>query len=292
MAEYSIWILEYAYIPEVAISSVVYGRHNQGTVKLPYGYVLLKGRDRVILVDCGHNEESVGRKLAEYYGVQNWHPPKTVLAEVGVAPEDVTDVIITHAHFDHMGGLKLFPNAKFYLQTHELQRFVWTMSLDRKFRWLMTATDPEDVINAVGLAREGRLVCVDGDVIDLLPGIDVYLAKDTHTPGSQYVVVRNDGAADSADRYVCTGDLVYQHDNLHGGTPDDPYYVPVGLAMGSQANLVFTSDAILKHAMGDLTRVLAPHEERLTRIFPSRKTANGLYVMEVALSGNDKSAVN
>ncbi|ESY64075.1 N-acyl homoserine lactonase family protein [Mesorhizobium opportunistum] len=291
MADYSIWILEYAFIPEVPISSLIYGRHNQGTVKLPYGYVLIKGKGRVILVDCGYNHESVGRKFGELYGVTNWYPPREVLADVGLQPEDITDVILTHAHFDHMGGLMLFPNAKFYIQGHELQRFVWTMSLDRKFRWLMTAADPADIINAVELARDGRLISVDGHVENLLPGIDVHLAKDTHTPGSQYVVVRNDGVANSADSYVCTGDLVYRHENLHGGTPEDPQYVPVGLAMGSQANLVFATDAILKHALGEPRRVLAPHEENMPNLYPSRRTRNGLFVIEVALAGGDTSAV-
>jgi len=291
VSDYSIWILEYAFVPEVPVSSLVYGRHNMGTMKLPYGYVLIKNKERAILVDCGYDHESVGRKFGEFYGVKNWYPPSAVLAEVGLTPEDITDVIITHAHFDHMGGLALYPKAKFYIQTRELQQWVWAMSLDRKFRWLMTAADPADILYSIELARDGRLVSVDGDVEDLMPGIDVRLAEDTHTPGSQYVVIRNDGAKNSADSYVCPGDLVYSHENLHGGTPDDPQYIPVGLAMGSQTNVVLTIDQIMKHAQGDTKRVLAPHEENMPNIYPSRKTENGLMIMEVALANGDKSAV-
>jgi N-acyl homoserine lactone hydrolase len=288
---YSIWILEYAYIPECPLSSLVYGRHNQGTVKLPYGYVLIKGNGVTALVDCGYNHESVGRKLGEFYGVQNWRDPTTVLAEVSMKPENVQHVILTHGHFDHMGGLALFPNARFYIQQRELTRMVWAMSLERKFRWLMTAADPADIIYAIELARDGRLIAIDGDHEDLLPGIDVHLAEDTHTPGSQYVVIRNDGGRPGKDNYVCTGDLVYRHENLHGGTPSDPVYTPVGLAMGSQTNLLMTTDRILKSVGNEARRVLAPHEENMPKLYPSRKSKDGLFVMEVTLAKSERSAV-
>lgn len=291
MSNYSIWMLEYAYIPECPTSSLVYGWHNQGTVKLPYGYVLLKGQGTTILVDCGYNHDAYGRQLGELYGVQNWRPPKEVLAECGVTPEDIEHVIITHAHFDHMGGLRFFPNAKFYLQEKELSQWFWTMSLARPFRWLMSAADPADIMYAAELAEQGRLLSVKGDAEDILPGIDLRLAADSHTPGSQFVVVRNDGNRDSQDAYVCAGDLVYRHDNLHGGTPEDPMYVPVGLAVGSQTNLLMTSDAIMKSVNHDFKRVLAAHEENMPNIYPSRKSKLGLYIMEIALANGDQSVV-
>lgn len=80
------------------------------------------------------------------------------------------------------------------------------------------------MIYAVQLAREGRMKGLDGDIEDLFPGIDVRLAKDIHTAASQYVVVPNDGETQSEGAFIYTGDLVYGHDNLHGGNPDDPFY--------------------------------------------------------------------
>ncbi len=119
----------------------------------------------------------------------------------------------------------------------------------------------------------------------------VVLLPNTHTPGSQYVVVRNDGLRDSRDSYVCTGDLVYTHENLDGGLPSDPIYTPVGLAMGSQTNLVLTTDKILKAANDEAKRVLAPHERNMPNIYPSRKSRDGLFVVEVALAPGDSSFV-
>jgi N-acyl homoserine lactone hydrolase len=291
MANYSIWVLEYAYIPEMPLSALVHGEHNKGTCKLPYGYTLLKSDQHTILIDCGHDNAAYGKVLADNSGVVNWQPPHVVMAEIGVKPEEITDVIITHAHFDHMGGLALFPNAKFYIQERELSRWIWAMSLDRRFRWLMKAADPGDIIRCVELARDGRLVSISGDMEDVFPGIDLRLASDTHTAGSQYVVIRNDGRRESEDSWVITGDLVYRTENLHGGTPEDPFYRPVGMGVGSQTNMVLALHDIVQAAGGDLNRVIPPHEARLPERFPSRLTDKGLQVIEIALADGAESFV-
>ncbi|ODT14310.1 MAG: Zn-dependent hydrolase [Kaistia sp. SCN 65-12] len=291
MSIYSIWVLEYAFIPEMPLSALVYGEHNKGTCKLPYAYTLLKSDEHTILIDCGHDDAAYGKFLADRSGVVNFAAPREVLAEVGMTPEDIDHVIITHAHFDHMGGLALFPNATFHIQETELSRWIWAMSLDRRFRWLMRTTDPGDILRCVELARDGRLVSVNGDREDVFPGIDLRIAADTHTPGSQFVVIRNDGRRESEDSFVITGDLVYRMENLHGGEPDDPFYRPVGMGIGSQTNMVLALDAIVRAAGGDPARVVPPHEARLPEIFPSRITERGLNVIEVALADGAMSQV-
>jgi len=108
-------------------------------------------------------------------------------------------VLLSHAHFDHMGNINAFPNATFYIQERELSKWVWTMSLERRFRWLMLGIDPADIMRLVDLARQGRLVAVDGDRENVVPGIDLHAAFDSHTWGSQYVTVRNDLSPGSAE---------------------------------------------------------------------------------------------
>jgi len=214
-----------------------------------------------------------------------------VLGEIGIRPQDVATIFITHAHFDHMGNIEDFPNATFYLQERELSKWVWTMSLHRRFRWLMLGIDPADILRAVDLARQGRLVCVDGDRENVLPGIDLHAAFDTHTWGSMYVTVRNDLAANSQNSWVFCGDLAYTQENLRGHDPADPEYIPVGLATGSQFNLIMTAEAMVASVGGDITRVVPPHEERLKDLFPSRITGNGLRITELALAPGDRSQV-
>ena len=291
MSAYSIWVLEYAYVPEQPTSLFIYGAHNQGHRKMPYGYIVIKGKGTVTLVDVGYNHKAYGVVLATMYGVRNWQPPSTVLGECGVSPADVSAVFITHAHFDHMGNIADFPNATFHIQERELSKWVWAMSLERQYRWLMLGIDPADIMQAVDLARQGRLVCVDGARENVRPGIDLHPAYDTHTWGSMYVTVRNDLSSISADVWVFAGDLVYAHENMRGLDPADPQYIPIGLATGSQFSLITTTDEMIRRAGGDVNRVIPVHEERLKDLFPSRIAKTGLRITELALADGERSSV-
>ena len=288
MNRYSIWVMEFAHVPNYHLSGLIYGAHNQGFRRLPYCYIVIKGEGRIAMVDVGYNHKAYGEVLANLYGVRNWHPPREVLSEAGLKPEDVSSIFITHSHFDHMGNIEDFPNATFYIQERELAKWVWAMSLERRFRWLMLGIDPGDILRAVDLARQGRLVCVDGDREEALPGIDLRAAFNTHTWGSMWVTVRNGG---SGNAWVFCGDLAYTMENLRGDDPNDPQYIPVGLATGSQVNLIMASEAMLKAAGGDVTRVIPPHEDRLKDMFPSRLTSANLRIVELALADGEASLV-
>ena len=291
MNRYSIWAMEFAEVPNYHLSGLIYGAHNQGYRRLPYCYVVIKGQGQVAMIDVGYNHKAYGEVLANTYGVRNWRPPREVLAECGLAPEDISTVFITHAHFDHMGNLEDFPNATFYIQERELSKWVWAMSLERRFRWLMLGIDPADLLRAVDLARQGRLVCVNGDRENTLPGIDLRAAFDTHTWASMYITVRNDLGINSGNTWVFAGDLIYTAENLRGADAGDPHYVPVGLATGSQVNLILTAEEMIKAAQGDPNRVIAVHEDRLGSMFPSRTTSANLKITELALADGEPSRV-
>jgi N-acyl homoserine lactone hydrolase len=291
MGDYSIWVLEHAAVENFPLNVMLYGPQYQGIRKLPYAYVLLKGKGKIILIDTGYDHVNYGKQLAELYGVSNFHGPAEVLAECGVKPQDVTDVFITHAHFDHMGAIDHFPNATFYIQQREIEKWVWALTLGSEYRFLVGAADPGDIVKAVELTRQGRMIAIDGDREDVLPGIDVHLAADTHTYGSMYVTVRNDGARNSQDSWVFAGDLLYTYDNLTGLDKDNPEFVPIGLAVGSQSNLIFASAAMLKAVGGEHRRVIPIHEYRLKDMFRSRLTSMRLQVVEITLAGGETSKV-
>ncbi|MFT4148566.1 MAG: N-acyl homoserine lactonase family protein [Paracoccaceae bacterium] len=264
-------------------------------MKLPYCYVVIKGRDHVAMVDVGYNDKAYGKTLGDRFGVENWRSPREVLAEIGLTPEDVDTVFITHAHFDHFGNVEDFPNAKFYIQEREISKWVWAMSLPERMRWMMVAVDPGDIVRGVELARDRRLITVDGAVENVLPGIDLHAAPDSHTYGSMWVTVRNDGQAQSQDPWVLAGDLVYVFENVVGpGAAVDAkdIYVPVGLAVGSQTNLVLATEEMMKQAGYEARRVIPVHEERLRDAFPSRITSQGLRISEICLGDGETSKVS
>src|ERR1700731_2556897 len=228
MADYSIWVLEYSYVTKYHKSGVLYGAHNEGYVKLPYCYALIKGKNHVAMVDVGYNNKEYGKALGDKFGVDNWHSPKEVLAGVGLTPADVDTVFISHAHFDHFGNVEDFPKATFYIQEREITKWVWAMSLPDRLRWMMVAVDPGDIIRGGDLARVFENIEGPGAVVDV-----------------------------------------------------DQMYVPVGLAVGSQENLVMATEAMMKSVGYEARRVIPVHEERLKDRFPSRITADGLRISEI-----------
>ena len=247
------------------------------------------------MVDVGYNDKDYGKTLGDRFGLENWRDPKTVLAEVGVTPEEVDTCFITHAHFDHFGNVEDFPNTKFYIQEREISKWVWAMSLPDRMRWMMVAVDSGDIVRGVDLARDKRLVTVDGAVEDVLPGIDLHAAPDSHTWGSMWVTVRNDGKKQSEDTWVLAGDLVYQFDNItnDGSVVDvEEMYTPVGLAVGSQTNLILATEEMMSQAGYEARRVIPIHEERLNDTFPSRISKEGLRITEICLADGESSKVS
>jgi hypothetical protein len=103
--------------------------------------------------------------------------------------------------------------------------------------------------------------------------------------------VRSDLAANSENSWVFCGDLAYTYENLRGHDPKDPEYIPIGLATGSQFNVIMTAERMVKSVGGDVHRVIPPHEERLKDLFPSRITKDGLRITELALADGEKSQV-
>ena len=78
MNAYSIWVMEYAHVPNYPVSGLIYGAHNQGHRRLPYCYVVIKGHGQIAMVDIGYNHKAYGETLANLYGVRDWHSPRAV----------------------------------------------------------------------------------------------------------------------------------------------------------------------------------------------------------------------
>jgi glyoxylase-like metal-dependent hydrolase (beta-lactamase superfamily II) len=136
------------------------------------------------LVDAG-----TGPTLAGERQLKNYVNPVDMVARAGVQPHQVTRVVLTHIHFDHVGGMELFPQAypkaRFYVQKKEYDFWFKNPLASRTpFRRL---ADPVANKALSALKGTGRLAVVDGDR-NLCPGIDLLLLPG-HTVGLQAVAV-------------------------------------------------------------------------------------------------------
>jgi glyoxylase-like metal-dependent hydrolase (beta-lactamase superfamily II) len=136
--------------------------------------------------------------------VRDYIRPDEAVKLAGVQPENVTDIIISHAHFDHMGGIDLFPRATVWIQRQE---FVYYTGPAWQTGGEHGAIDPEDVVMLVRLNTQGRLRLINGDDVEIFPGIRAYTGA-RHTYASQYLRV------DGNPPFVLASDNCYLYRNL------------------------------------------------------------------------------
>ncbi len=288
MSDYSMWLVEYGYCTTQAVSSLVFGRHNAGIRTIPFSFLVLKGKDHLVAVDTGYYDEGYAHELTVRFGVDRVKPIETALQEIGIRGEDVDTVIITHAHYDHMGGIKAFPKAHFYLQQTELLEWIKVLALPPRFDFLSAAIDPGDVKNVIELMAQKRLTLVDGPVTDLLPGISVFPAYESHTYGLQLVTIDDTDERGEPSPWVFTSDAAYSFENFGPeGTFDS--YSPVGFGVGSLTGMVGSLETIRKLARGRIDRLIIPHDAAMWRRFPTAGTSDGMHVAEIRLHAGEKT---
>ena len=172
--------------------------------------LLLKSPDRNILIDTGNGSdfvakygEKMGTKFAEMYGVKpDGANLKKSLQKFGLTEFDITDVILTHLHFDHAGGATCerngkieatFPNARYYVQKNNLQTAL-SPNIREKASYYS--------INFQPLIDSGQLTLLEGDTLNLIPGIST-LVSNGHTQGQQMVQI-----ADGTNTLLYCGDVI------------------------------------------------------------------------------------
>ena len=153
-ADYSIWVVEFAR----ATSPLGLLLHGQaGEREIPYSFTVLRSAEHTILVDAGYADTGRGRELAAEDGITVWRDPAALLARTGLSPGDVDAILVTHAHFDHLGNLAAFPNATVYIQRREVEKWAWAVSLPRRMDWLKQGVSTDDLAGLMHLA--GRAGC-------------------------------------------------------------------------------------------------------------------------------------
>jgi glyoxylase-like metal-dependent hydrolase (beta-lactamase superfamily II) len=159
----------------------------QNRIPLAMRCLLLRGHGRTVLVDTGmgHKADEAFRRI---YAVDHAHSALVPsLAALGVAPADVTDVFLTHLHFDHGGGaterdedggLRLvFPEAAHHVQQ---AHWDWAHRSPRETASFLAE-------NLGPLEASGRLVLHDGPG-EVFPGVEAVVV-DGHTRGQQLPLI-------------------------------------------------------------------------------------------------------
>jgi glyoxylase-like metal-dependent hydrolase (beta-lactamase superfamily II) len=210
---------------------------------------VLRGPDnRIVLVDAGFYRDKF---MQQWKPVGYVRPPDAVQAGLGIAPEQVTDIVISHIHWDHADGADLFPRAKIWIQREE-----YTHHIDDLGKPLDRAIDPDVAAMLHGLKEQGRMALVDGDNQEIMPGLRVYTGG-KHTFASQFV-----GVAARSGTIIVASDNAYLYENLERR-------LPIAQTLNAVSNL--SAQARMLNLAASLSRIVPGHDPAVFDRFPKVK---------------------
>lgn len=247
-SRYSIQAIRIANSRNDSVAEMVIGAPKDERIDSIYAVWLIRGGGRNILFDSGFHRA----RWFKEWTIEDYLSPDAALRLARVSPEQVTDIIISHAHWDHLGGIDLFPKAAVWIQKEEFAYYTgpaWQPGGDHG------GIDPEDVQELVKLNTEGRLRLVDGDDVELFPGIRAYTGG-RHTFASQYIRVAGSPV------FVLASDNVYLYRNLTERKPSATF-----TEADYPANLR-AQERMLEMA-GSIDRVIPGHDALQFKKFPT-----------------------
>ena len=184
--------------------SFVFDDNHDAPHAMDYFIWVLRQGDRVILVDTGYDDAEAAAR-----GRPIRMDPRTALAPLGITPEAVREVVVTHLHYDHAGGLHLFPNATLHMQAAEMAFATGPCMCHDHMRAPFTAGH---VCEAVRRLYSGQVVFHEGDA-ELAPGVSLHRIGG-HSRGLQAVRVLT-----GAGWMVLASDAAHYYENVLARKP-------------------------------------------------------------------------
>lgn len=177
--------------------------HEEGS-PLDFFVWVARRSDRLFLIDTGFHEEAAKRRQRKLM-----IRPRDALRKLGIAPEQVDDIVITHLHWDHAGTLDDYPRARFHLQDREMGYATGRCMCHQAMR---LPFEPDDVCAMIRHLYAGRVAFHDG-AEDLAPGLSVHRIGG-HTDGIQAVRVWT-----KRGWTVLASDASHLYANMNDGRP-------------------------------------------------------------------------
>jgi glyoxylase-like metal-dependent hydrolase (beta-lactamase superfamily II) len=245
---YEVYAIRYATIPDFPVASLVKDADRDRKLDIAMMVWLIRGNGRNILVDSGFYRD----QFFKQWTVRDFVKPSQAVGLLGLKPEQITDVIITHMHWDHADGMDLFPNARIWVQKDEYGYYTGE-AWQQKGRH--GGIDPDDVLALVKLNLEGRVGLVNGDAQEVIPGIACYTGG-KHTFQSQYVSVNT-----QAGTVVLASDNMYLYENLEK-------HVPIAASLDFDSNL--RAQDRMKQLAASPRLIIPGHDPAVFTRFPQK----------------------
>jgi glyoxylase-like metal-dependent hydrolase (beta-lactamase superfamily II) len=234
---------------DIFLHYALYGEPD-ADARMDYFFWVLRNAESVILVDCGFNARSGSRR-----GRTMLSTPADALRQLGIQPADVSLLIATHGHYDHIGNLDEFGVAEVVMSAREYD--FWTGPLASR-PLFATSAETDDIDALRRLHADGRLRLLRGPRhwfrTEVAPGVDV-IEVGGHTPGQLIVLAElADGTA------VIASDALHYYEELR---LDRPFTHVADLAA------MYTGFELLRSLTTDGSHYLvAGHDPEVMQRFP------------------------
>jgi glyoxylase-like metal-dependent hydrolase (beta-lactamase superfamily II) len=249
---YEVYAIRYATFAERrSLDNFIQRDLHDGPMPLDFYIWLIKDGERNILVDTGFNR-SAGERRNRKLTIA----PEIALEKMGVDAASITDVVITHLHFDHAGNLEKFPRARFHIQEREMAYATGRCMCHQVFR---QPFDVDPVVDMVRHVYSGRAVFHCG-CSSVAPGVDLHWVGG-HSDGLQIVSVRT-----ARGSVVLASDAAHYYANAWRKNPFPLVYNVGDMVQGWQTAASLATDE---------TCMVPGHDPAVATLFP-RLQASGV----------------
>lgn len=202
--QYKVYAIRYGHFERRSPENFLGGDTHDIPMPLDYFVWAIVGQERTFIVDTGFDKPTGDRR-----GRSVVRPVDEGLAMLGIDHRAVSDVIISHMHYDHCGNHHLFPNATFHLQDAEMEFATGRCMCHHAMRHPFEA---EDVTKMVRRVFDGK-VCFHDPESEIAPGITLHKVGG-HSRGLQVVRVETENGA-----LVLASDAAHFYANMEREKP-------------------------------------------------------------------------
>ena len=176
---YELFAVRYATRAARRAANFLGGDPHDAPMPMDYYVWAARSAERTIVIDTGFTAEVAAQRKRDYL-----RRPDEGLAMIGIRTEEIEDAVITHLHYDHVGGYRAFPKARFHVQEAEMRFSTGRFMCHGRFNH---GYDVNDVEGMIRLVFSGRVVFHKGEA-ELAPGVTLHHIGG-HTAGMQCVRV-------------------------------------------------------------------------------------------------------
>lgn len=227
LPEYEVYAIRYATVARKRAENFMLHDPHEGPMPMDYFIWVIRDAQRTLVVDTGFNAAAAHERKRNFLRC-----PIASLRHLDIAPEQVTDVIMTHLHYDHAGNIKLLPNARIHLQEAELQ---FATGRYMQYDMLRHSYAVDDVLDIVRGVYQQRVRFYQGDA-SMGAGIEL-LHVGGHTKGLQAVRVHT-----ARGWVVLASDACHFYDNIELASPF-PVVFHVGDMLDGYQKLLALADS-------------------------------------------------